>query len=413
MTGSTHEPAPPANEPTTRAARERSRLRSLDLIALSTSGIRARPLRAVLSALGIAIGIAAMVAVLGISASSQAKLQQELDALGTNLLTVESGTDLFGKEIPLPNDASGRADRVTGALQTAGTGVVADARVYRSELIPPEQSGGLSVRAADTGLRDVLEAKLRSGAWLNDATANFPAVVLGNSAAKQLGVDRPGTLVWLGGQHFSVVGILDRVELAPELDTSALVGVAVAAERLGFDGSPTRLYMRAAEENIAKTRELLAASLSPEKPGAVKVSRPSDALAAKGVADETFTGMLLGLGSLGLLVGGIGVANTMIISVMERRREIGLRRAIGARRAHIRRQFLGEALVLSALGGIAGAALGAAATAAFASGGGLPFALPAYVPVAAIGSTLIVGALAGIIPAWRAARVSPTAALSG
>lgn len=396
-----------------RPPQTRSRLRALDLVALSTSGIRARPLRAVLSALGIAIGIAAMVAVLGISASSQAKLERELDALGTNLLTVESGKDLFGSETSLPKDANGRAGRVTGALDTAGSGLVPNARVYRSNLVPAAQSGGLAVRAADTGLAEVLGAQLRTGAWLNDATANYPAVVLGSTAAKHLGVERPGTLIWLGDQQFSVVGILDPVELAPEFDTSALVGVPVAKDRLGFDGSPTRLYLRADEGTVEQTRALLAATLSPEKPESVKVSRPSDALAAKGAADETFTGMLLGLGSLGLLVGGIGVANTMIISVMERRREIGLRRAIGARRAHIRRQFLGEALVLSALGGVAGAALGAAATAAFASAGGLPFALPAYVPVAAIGSTLLVGALAGIIPAWRAARVSPTAALSG
>lgn len=397
----------------TRASQERSRLRSIDLLSLSTSGIRARPLRAILSALGIAIGIAAMVAVLGISASSQAKLQQQLDALGTNLLTVEAGTDLFGNETPLAKDATGRAARVQGALDSAGAGELKNARVYRSNLIPAAQSGGLAVRAADTELLGVLGAELRAGSWFNDATANYPTVVLGAAAAKQLGVERIGTLIWLGDQQFSVLGILAPVDLAPELDTSTLVGVGVAQERLGYDGSPTRLYLRADEETLTKTRELLPKTIGPERPEAVKVSRPSDALAAKGAADETFTGLLLGLGSLGLLVGGIGVANTMIISVMERRREIGLRRAIGARRAHIRRQFLGEALVLSALGGVAGAGLGALITAGFASSGGWPFALPAFVPAAAIGSTLVVGALAGILPAWRAARVSPTVALSG
>ena len=396
-----------------RPTEERSRLRAVDLIQLSTSGIRARPLRAVLSALGIAIGIAAMVAVLGISASSQAQLQQRLDALGTNLLTVESGKDLFGAETPLPKDSSGRVIRVVGVLESAGVGTLSGVRVYRSDLIPSAETGGLSVRAVDTALDRVLAASIRSGAWLNDATAAFPSVVLGSGAARQLGIEQPGTLIWLGGQQFSVVGILDPVALAPELDTSALIGNAVAKERLGYDGAPTRLYVRSGEDTLQKTRKLLPQTLSPEKPESVSVSRPSDALAAKGAADETFTGMLLALGSLGLLVGGIGVANTMIISVMERRREIGLRRAIGARRAHIRRQFLGEALVLSALGGLAGAGLGAAATAGFAASGGLPFALPTYVPLAAIGSTLIVGAIAGIVPAWRAARVSPTAALSG
>lgn len=397
----------------TRAPQERSRLRPIDLLALSTSGIRTRPLRAILSALGIAIGIAAMVAVLGISASSQAKLQQRLDALGTNLLTVEAGTDFFGAQTPLPQDATGRAKRVAGTLDSVGAAELTGVKVYRSNRIPAVQSGGLTVRAADTGLFSVLGAQLRAGSWFNDATASFPTVVLGAAVATQLGIDRPGTLVWLGDQQFSVLGILEPVELAAELDTTAIVGVAAARERLGFDGSPTRLYLRAAEDTLAETRDLLPHALGPESPETVKVSRPSDALAAKGAADETFTGLLLGLGSLGLLIGGIGVANTMIISVMERRREIGLRRAIGARRAHIRRQFLGEALVLSAMGGACGAGLGALITLAFAAANGWPFALPLIVPGAAVGATLVVGALAGLSPAWRAARVSPTAALSG
>lgn len=394
-------------------AGQRSRLRLIDLIGLSTSGLRARPLRAVLSALGIAIGIAAMVAVLGISASSQAKLTQRLDALGTNLLTVEAGQNLFGGEASLPADSAGRIGRVDGTLAAAGVGTLESVRVYRSDLIPEAQSGGLAVRTADLALRDVLDASLRAGSWFNAATAAYPSVVLGDGAARRLGIEQAGSLIWLGNQQFTVIGILDPIALAPELDQSALVGETVAKDRLGYDDAPTRLYLRAAEEALPEVRELLPQTLAPDQPETVKVSRPSDALAAKGAADETFTGMLLGLGSLGLLVGGIGVANTMIISVMERRREIGLRRAIGARRAHIRRQFLGEALVLSALGGIAGAVIGAAATAAFASAGDLPFALPVYVPAAAVGSTLIVGALAGIVPAWRAARVSPTAALSG
>ncbi len=396
-----------------RATVERSRLRAIDLAALSTAGLRARPLRAVLSALGIAIGIAAMVAVLGISASSQAKLSQQLDALGTNLLTVEAGQDLFGGEASLPKDSEGRIIRVAGAQSAAGVGALSGVRIYRSELIPEAQSGGLAVRAADTSLAEVLNLSVRSGAWLTEATGAYPAVVLGDRAARQLGIERAGSLVWLGGQQFSVVGILDPVELAPELDTSALVGKRVALDRLDFDGSPTRMYLRAAEETLAETRALLPQTLSPEQTETITVSRPSDALAAKAATDETFTGLLLGLGSLGLLVGGIGVANTMIISVIERRREIGLRRAIGARRSHIRRQFLGEALVLSALGGVGGTGIGAAATAFFAQTGGLPYTLPPFVPISAIAATLLVGAVAGIAPAWRAARVPPTVALSG
>lgn len=391
----------------------RSRLRPIDLVALSTSGLRARPLRAILSALGIAIGIAAMVAVLGISASSQAKLTQRLEALGTNLLTVEAGKTMFGSEAELPKDSEGRVARISGSLGATGVGTLSHTHVYRSDMIPETHTGGLSVQTVSESLAKVLNASLRTGTWFTDATAAFPTVILGDGAARRLGIEQAGSLVWLGNQQFTVIGILDPLALAPELDSAALVSNTIAREHLGYEGAPTRVYLRADEELLPSVRKLLPQTLSPEQPETVKVSRPSDALAAKGAADETFTLLLLGLGSLGLLIGGIGVANTMIISVIERRKEIGLRRALGARRSHIRRQFLGEALVLSALGGIGGTVIGAIITVAFARSGGMPFTLPIYVVAAAMGSTLIVGAIAGISPAWRAARVPPTVALSG
>ncbi|MDI6023368.1 ABC transporter permease [Leucobacter sp. UT-8R-CII-1-4] len=392
---------------------DRAQLRFADLLSLSVSGMSARPVRAILSALGIAIGIAAMVAVLGISTSSQAKLQQQLDSLGTNMLTVEGGKNLFGQDSPLAEDAVSRMERVKGVDEAASVGDLTSVFVYRNSFISPSQTGGIQVRAAHDKLLDVTGASLRSGVWFNEATGSYPSVVLGSETAKRLGIESPGSQVWLGDQWFTVIGILDPVPLAPELDSSALVGESVAAERLGYDRAPTRVFLRADDSLIDETRELIPGTLNPQTPEGVSVSRPSDALAAKDAADEAFTGLLLGLGSLGLLIGGIGVANTMIISVMERRREIGLRRAIGARRVHIMRQFLGEALLLSALGGLAGALLGIAATAVYALSNGWPIAVPWLVPVAAVGATLVVGAVAGIYPALRAAKVSPTVALSG
>ncbi|MFK3669074.1 ABC transporter permease [Leifsonia aquatica] len=389
-----------------------SRLRANDLLRLATAGLRARPARAVLSALGIAIGIAAMIAVVGISASSQARLDQQLAVLGTNLLTATPGQSLFGADTKLPADTLPKVRRIDGVQRVSGTAEL-KANVFRSDVIDAAATGSLAVMAADPDLLDVTGAKLRAGRWLDAATGHYPAAVLGATAAQRLGIVSPGSQVWLGGQYFTVIGILQPVPLTPELDAAALVGMPVAAKLLGFDGSPTRVYERSTDASVASVRDLLGRTISPQAPDEVKVSRPSDALSAKKAADQAFTGMLVGLGSVALLVGGIGVANTMIISVLERRREIGLRRSLGAARRHIRRQFVAEALLLSALGGVGGAVLGAVVTVAVAAANGWP----ATVPPAAVGvgfvSTLVIGAVAGLYPAIRAARIPPTAALSG
>nr|AHE14855.1 FtsX-like permease family protein [uncultured bacterium] len=388
-----------------------SRLLGRDVLRIGTTGLHTRPTRAVLSALGIAIGIAAMIAVVGISTSSQARLNDELARLGTNLLTATAGTDLRGRQTTLPPDTLGKVRMVDGVEQASSTATL-PAPVYRSQLSDPDATGGLTAMVADQALLDVVSGHVRTGAWLNPATAAFPTVVLGSAAADRLGVVTPDTRIWLGGTYFTVVGILDPVALAPELDRAALIGEPVATRLFAFDGSPTTIYERSADEAVERVRSLLGPTISPRAPSEVEVSRPSDALAAKNAADQAFTGLLVGLGSVALLVGGIGVANTMIISVLERRREIGLRRALGATRQHIRAQFLTEALLLSALGGLAGCVLGATVTATMAATNGWPFALPTESIAIAIAATLAIGAAAGLYPALRAARTPPTAALN-
>lgn len=397
--------------PSLHEATPRSHLRFSDVVYLGGMGIRTRPMRALLSALGIAIGIAAMIAVVGISTSSQAQLNAQLDSLGTNMLTAEANDSLTGDDTKLPVNTIAKVRQMDGVLGASGTATI-EANVYRSSLIDEDASGGIFTLAADIDLLEVTGTDLADGSWLNPATSAFPTVVLGSDAAKGLGVVTPGTQVWLGGYHFTVIGILKRSVLAPELDLAALIGIPVAEQMFGFDGSPSVVYQRSDEERIDQVRDLLPASVNPQAPEEVAVSRPSDALAAKYAADQAFTGLLVGLGSVALLVGGIGVANTMIISVLERRREIGLRRALGATRAHIRRQFLAEALMLSALGGGMGLMLGAAVTAVYAAMNGWPFSVPPELFGVALGSTLLIGAIAGLYPAIRAARTPPTAALS-
>ncbi len=391
-----------------------ARLSLRDVLRVGGHGLRARPLRVVLSALGIAIGIAAMVAVVGISTSSRAKLDRLLDALGTNLLTVGPGSKIFGGEAKLPPDAVTMVGRIGSVRSVSAIGSVTDAKVYRSDKIPTTQSGGIGTYAARTNLPGTVGATIASGTWLNDATAQYPAVVLGARAADHLGIGQagPARQIWLGGRWFTVIGILDPVPLAPEVDMGALIGWPAAQHYLDFDGRPTTIYTRADPERVEMVRGLLARTANPAQPNEVNVSRPSDALAAQAAAKVTFTGLLLGLGAVALLVGGIGVANTMVIAVLERRAEIGLRRSLGATRGQIRIQFLAESVLLSLLGGVTGVLLGSAVTAMYASLQGWPTVVPFWVMGGAVTAAVLIGALAGLYPAIRAARLAPTEALA-
>ena len=390
----------------------RSRLRPGDLFSLGLHGLRARPMRAILSSLGIAIGIAAMISVIGISTSSQALIKDKLSALGTNLLTVTAGTDVLGQDAPLPPDAVALVRRIPDVLHVSSIGTLDTITIFRSSEVDPGRTGGLTVAAADLDLLEATGARIMHGSWLNESTAQYPAVVLGRGTAERLGIGTVGSLVWVGGHPFTVVGILESSPLAPELDSTALVGEPIAAGLFEHDGAPTTIYERSTEASVAQVRKLLPPTIHPESPSQVQVSRPSDALAAKNTVDQASTGLLVGVGSIALLVGGIGVANTMVISVLERRQEIGLRRSLGATRKHIRVQFLFEAMLLSALGGVAGAVLGWVITAVVARTNGWSLAIPPEVPVLGVVVTILVGAVAGVLPAVRASRTSPTAALS-
>ncbi|MEV4300722.1 ABC transporter permease [Microbispora rosea] len=388
-----------------------ARLGPSDVLRTGAAGLRTRPARVVLSALGIAIGIATMIAVLGISSSSREQLLRQLDRLGTNLLTVAPGQTVFGEEAKLPVEALGMVRRI-GPVRTASATGTVDTTIRRTDRIPKAVTGGIAVQAATADLLTTLEGRVVKGAWLNAATETRPAVVLGAKAAERLGITRTGLQVWMGERWFTVVGVLGAMPLAPEIERSALVGFPAAEKYLGFDGHPTTVYERSAEESVEAVRAVLPRTVNPENPEEVTVSRPSDALAARAAAASAFTNLLLGLGAVALLVGGVGVANTMVISVLERRKEIGLRRSLGATRGQVRLQFLAESLLLSALGGIAGAALGGLATAGYALSRGWPPVVPPWAFAGAVGATLVIGTLAGLYPAMRAARLSPTVALA-
>jgi putative ABC transport system permease protein len=398
----------------TRAPRgETPRLPLRELFGTAVQGLRTRRLRAALSALGIAIGIGAMVAVVGVSSSSQAQLLAEIDALGTNLLTVTPGQTFTGNQEVLPDTSV----RMIGHMQHVGSAVavyqIANATVLRSPYVPAQQTGGIGVDAAGENLPHVLGTSLASGHFLTALSDRFPEVVLGAEAANVLQIIQAGNhvMVYINNQWFTVIGILKPALLDPTVDTTAFISLPVAERLFQQAPNPSEIYVRANVNDVTAVSNLLGPTADPQNASGVNVSRPSDALEARAAAKGQFTTLLLGLGAVALLVGAIGIANIMVISVLERRGEIGLRRSLGATRGHISAQFLTESALLAALGGIAGLAFGAGATELYSLGKNEPFVVPLYALILAPVAGFVIGMLAGLYPAAKAARLSPTEAL--
>jgi putative ABC transport system permease protein len=389
-----------------------SKLTPRDVLRVGALGLVSRRLRAGLSVLGIAIGIAALVAVLGISESSRADLLAELDELGTNLLTAAPGESFLGEEATLPAEAPAMIGRI-GPVDEVSSLATLDATVRRNELIDEAETGGIGVYAADTSLLETLGGTMAAGGFLTAATARYPTVVLGSVAAERLGVSSAGVQVVIAGTRYTVAGVMEELPLAPDLDRAALMGWPQATEALGLGTRPdvSRVYVRADPDDVTAVREVMAETANPQAPEQVDVSRPSDVLEARAATDQALTALFLGLGGVALLVGGIGIANVMVISVLERRSEIGLRRALGATERQVGGQFLAESLILAALGGAGGLIAGSLVTASYAASQGWSITVPAVALAGGMGAALLIGAVAGLYPALRAARLSPTEAL--
>lgn len=392
---------------------EPSRVSISDQARAGGRALRARKLRSLLSAFGIAIGVATVVAVLGISRSSQADLLEQLDSLGTNLLEAKAGEGFgMGGDTAMPQTAATQArniDPVEDVAQVTDLSAVP----LRSSLADPYRTNGLSAKAATPDTLDTLAGEMAEGRFLDAAVDDFPVVVLGSVAAERLGITSVGSgvSVWMDGRAWQVVGIMEPLPLSPDLDRAALVGYDAAEVYLDDELDPSLLYVRTAPDAVDAVSGVLAAQVNPEAPENVDISRPSDVIAAKAAAEDAFTSLFLGLGAVALLVGAVGTANVMVMSVLERRREIGLRRALGATGRHIRTQFLVEAVLLSLAGGVLGVLAGAVITFGYARWKAITFAMPPESVGYGLAAALLIGILAGVYPAARAARLSPTEAL--
>ncbi len=389
---------------------DRSRLTPRDVLRVGVVGLRARRLRAALSVLGICIGITAIVAVLGISQSSETQLLNRIGAMG-NLLVVTPGQTFTNGQAQLDPLAPGMIRRVGPVTGVSATALLPSVSVRRSAAIPSFQTGSLSVQVADTQLPATLGVPILSGTFLTTAGSDFPTVVLGSVAARTLGMSQPGEQVYLGGVYFTVVGILGHADLVSTVDSSVFIGAPVAARMFSYTKHPTTIYVRCYADQVAAVRAVLAPTADPGSPQNVLVAHPTDTLAAQAAAQASFDNLIIALGAVALLVAGVGIGNVMVIAVIERRTEIGLRRALGATARHIGLQFLTEALLLSTTGGVTGTLLGLAITLGYARSQHTGLGVPAYAYYIGVAAAAVVGAAAGLYPAARAARLAPTEAL--
>ena len=383
-----------------------------EILGVAISGLTARKIRTLLIMLGPVLGAAGIVAAVGLNESAKGDVRQTLERLGTNLIVASADGTFSGGEAPtLPEDAVDRALNVSTVDRVAGVTEIGSLTVL------PSQGGRDFFRtipvpalSSDQNLLEVLDAKMLYGRFINGADEDnyFRSAVIGQDLAGDYQY-LPGEVrtIDVNGEIYGVVGVLENVDLVPKLDTAVIIPKSAAEEDFDIEQKPTTLYVRSTEGTVDSTANALPVAINLGGNEGVTVAVPSDLLEAQGAVDTTLRNILFLMGGLALLVGGVGIANVMSISVIQRSGEIGIRRALGHTKVTIAMQFVLEALFVGVLGGLAGVLAGVGVIYLVSAVLGWIATLNIPLFLVAGGMALIVSVVAGLYPAWKAARLEP------